>query len=121
MSKSNLPVLVAVATVLGLGQMARADEAEVRAAAERTKDATLKAHLMNNIDIFGKTDLPAIYIFMPNSDGSEEIQGSLLTRDFSRDPFFMQNVDREEFELKVVLRDIGTDDDKDKVKEAAAR
>src|SRR3954468_8818711 len=98
MSKHILSVLVAVATVIGLGLHARADEAEVRAAAERTTDAKLKAHLMNNIDIFGKTDLPAIYIFMPNSDGSEELKGSLLTRDFSRDPFFMQNIDREEFE-----------------------
>jgi hypothetical protein len=120
MSKHILPILVAVATVLALGQKVRADEAEVRAAADRTKDATLKAHLMNNIDIFGKTDLPAIYIFMPNSDGSEDIQGSLLTRDFSRDPFFMQNVDREEFELKVTLREINGDDDEKKQKDAAA-
>ena len=90
MLKRILPVFVAVSAVVGLGIDVRADEAEVRAAADRTTDAKLKAHLMNNIDIFGKTDLPAIYILMPNSDGSEEIQGSLLTRDFSRDPFFMQ-------------------------------
>jgi hypothetical protein len=123
MLKKILPILVAAATVAGLSLNVRADEAEVRAAADRTKDAKLKAHLMENIDIFGKTDpdLPAIYILMPNTDGSEEIQGSILTRDFSRDPFFMQNVDREEFELKVVLREIGSDDDKDKLKEASAR
>ena len=76
---------------------------------------------MDNIDIFGKSDRPAIYIFMPNADASEDIQGSLLTRDFSRDPFFMQNVDREEFELKVVLREINGDDDEKKQKETAAR
>ncbi|MDB5106860.1 MAG: hypothetical protein JWP91_4549 [Fibrobacteres bacterium] len=122
MLKKILPVFVAVAALAGLGMNARADEAEVRAAADRTKDAKLKAHLMENIDIFGKTDLPAIYIFMPNADGSEEIQGSLLTRDFSRDAFFMQNVDREEFELKVTLREIsGDDEDKDRLKEAAKR
>jgi len=119
--KKILPLLVAAATLTGLAGNVRADEAEVRAAAERTKDAKLKAHLMENIDIFGKTDLPAIYILNTPTDGSEEIQGSILTRDFSRDPFFMQNVDREEFELKVVLREIGADDDKDKLKEAAAR
>ncbi|HKP98448.1 MAG TPA: hypothetical protein VJ385_22145 [Fibrobacteria bacterium] len=121
MPKKILPALVALATVIGLGLDTRADEAEVRAAADRTTDAKLKAHLMNNIDIFGKSDLPAIYIFMPNSDGSEDIQGSLLTRDFSRDPFFMQNIDREEFELKVVLRELNGDEDKDKLKEAASR
>jgi hypothetical protein len=120
MLKKILPILVASAALAGLAGNVRADEAEVRAAAERTKDAKLKAHLMENIDIFGKTDLPAIYILNNPTDGSEEIQGSILTRDFSRDPFFMQNVDREEFELKVVLREIGADDDKDK-KEAAAR
>jgi hypothetical protein len=117
--KKILPALVIAATVAGLGVNVRADEAEVRAAADRTKDAKLKAHLMSNIDIFGKTDLPAIYILMPNTDGSEEIIGSIITRDFSRDPFFMQNIDREEFELKVVLRESGEDDDK--VKEAASR
>ena len=110
MLKKILPVLVTVATITGLSLNVRADEAEVRAAADRTKDAKLKAHLMENIDIFGKTDLPAIYILMPNTDGSEDIQGSILTRDFSRDPFFMQNVDREEFELKVTLREINGDD-----------
>lgn len=100
--------------ILALALSARADENDVRAAADKVKDAKLRDHLMQNIDIFGKTDLPAIYILMPNSDGSEEIQGNLLTRDFSRDPFFMQNVDREEFELKVTLRELSPDEEKKK-------
>jgi hypothetical protein len=106
--------LLSACAVLCLALPALSDENEVRAAAEKVKDAKLRDHLMENIDIFGKSDLPAIYILMPNSDGSEEIQGNLLTRDFSRDPFFMQNVDREEFELKVTLREIQGDDDKKK-------
>jgi hypothetical protein len=113
----SLKILYAVAA-LSLAVLAQADESEVRAAADKVKDAKLRDHLMNNIEIFGKTDLPAIYILMPNSDGSEELQGSLLTRDFSRDPFFMQNIDREEFELKVTLRDIVGDDDDKKTEEA---
>lgn len=120
MIKKLLPALVVAATVAGLGLDARADEAEVRAAAERTKDARLKDHLMRNIDIFGQSDLPAIYILMPNMNAEEEIIGSIVTRDFSRDPFFMQNIDREEFELKVTLRDSDVDDD-DRFKESAAR
>lgn len=107
----TLKMLTAVAA-LSLALNARADESEVRAAADKVKDDKLRAHLMQNIDIFGKTDLPAIYILMPNSDGSEELQGSLLTRDFSRDPFFMQNIDREEFELKVTLRESPDDEKK---------
>ncbi len=119
MLKKVLPALIAVA-VVSLAIPSHADEAEVRAAADKVKDQKLRDHLMQNIDIFGKTDLPAIYILMPNTDGSEDIQGSLLTRDFSRDPFFMQNVDREEFELKVTLREIGGEEEnKDKLKEAA--
>jgi hypothetical protein len=114
----SLKILYAVAA-LSLAVFAHADENDVRAAADKVKDAKLKDHLMQNIDIFGKTDLPAIYILVPNSDGSEELQGNILTRDFSRDPFFMQNVDREEFELKVTLREItGDDDDKRKEEEA---
>ncbi len=113
----SLKILYAVAA-LSLAAFAQADENDVRAAADKVKDAKLRDHLMQNIDIFGKTDLPAIYILMPNSDGSEELQGSLLTRDFSRDPFFMQNVDREEFELKVTLREITGEDDERKKEEA---
>lgn len=119
MLKKILPVLIAASVLAALGTNARADEAEVRAAAERTKDAKLRDHLLRNVDIFGQTDLPAIYILAP-SNGEEEIMGSIVTRDFSRDPFFMQNIDREEFELKVTLRDSDMDDD-DKLKEAAAR
>ncbi|MBW8888424.1 MAG: hypothetical protein JF616_11770 [Fibrobacteres bacterium] len=113
--------LFTVAAALALAVAARADENDVRAAADKVKDAKLKAHLMENIDIFGKSDLPAIYIFAPGSDGSEDLKGSILTRDFSRDPFFMQNVDREEFELKVTLREISPDDDEKKKEEQQAK
>lgn len=113
--------LLSAAAALALAVAARADDNDVRAAAEKVKDAKLKEHLMQNIDIFGKTDLPAIYILMPNSDGSEDLKGSILTRDFSRDPFFMQNVDREEFELKVTLREISPDDDQKKKEEQQAK
>lgn len=109
----KLLAVVAFAT-LGFAVSANADDAEVRAAADKVKDQKLRDHLMSNIDIFGKTDLPAIYILMPNTDGSDDIQGSILTRDFSRDPFFMQNIDREEFELKITLREINGEEDKDK-------
>ena len=113
--------LFTAAAALAMALTARANEDEVRAAAEKVKDAKLKDHLMQNIDIFGKTDLPAIYILMPSADGSEDLKGSILTRDFSRDPFFMQNVDREEFELKVTLRDLSSDDDEKKKEEQQAK
>ncbi len=67
----------------------------------KVRNPTLRKHLMENIDIFGKSELPAIYILGP---GIEEFEGQLLTRDFMRDNFFMQNIDREEFEMKMWLR-----------------
>lgn len=119
--KNILPIMVAAVFVAGLGVSARADEAEVREAAAKVKDENLRKHLIENIDIFGKSDLPAIYIFAPGQTGDEDIKGEIVTRDFSRDPFFMQNIDREEFELKVTLRELNGDDDQKEKKEAAKR
>lgn len=116
-----LPVLLAASLSAFLGTDVRAEDVGVKASAERIKDLEQKKkdHLMNNIEIFGKSDLPAIYILMPGGSGDEDIKGSIITRDFSRDPFFMQNVDREEFEMKVVLREINGDDkEKDQFLEA---
>jgi hypothetical protein len=118
MRSKILPLLIAIGSLVCLGLPVRADEAEVKAASERIKDKKLKDHLMTNIDIFGKSELPAIYILMPGTNGEEEIQGSIITRDFSRDAFFMQNIDREEFEMKVTLREISGDDADDKKDEA---
>ncbi len=101
--------LVIAAVCAGAADV-RADEAEVKASVAKMKNQTLKDHLLNNIDIFGKNDLPAVYILAPGEFADEEIKGQLLARDFSRDPFFMQNIDREEFELKLTLRDFEEDE-----------
>ncbi len=82
--------------------------------ASKVRNPTLRSHLMENIDVFGKNDLPAIYILGP---GIEDFEGQLLTRDFVRDPFFMQNIDREEFEMKLWLRgDLDEEKKKDEAK-----
>lgn len=120
MRNKILPILIAVASLVCMGINARADEAEVKAAADRIKDTQLKKHLIDNIAIFGNNDLPAIYILNAGASADEDIKGSIITRDFSRDPFFMQNLDREEFELKVTLREINGDDN-DKKKDEAKR
>ena len=104
-------LLKVAALALGLAAAGvQADEAEAKATTAKVKNEALKAHLMENIDIFGKTDLPAVYILAPGEFADEEIKGQLLARDFSRDPFFMQNIDREEFELKMTLREFQEDD-----------
>lgn len=102
-------VLIFVGFLFFQGTNARAEDV----------DAKKKDHLLTNIEIFGKTELPAIYILMPGASGDEDIKGSIINRDFSRDPFFMQNVDREEFEMKIVLRETNGDDkEKNKLLEA---
>ncbi len=75
----------------------------------KNQNPALRAHVMQNIDVLGKGELPAIYILGPKD---EEIDAMLLTRDFSRDPFFMQNIDREEFETKMTLRDVDQEEEK---------
>ncbi len=70
-------------------------------------------HDLKNIDILGSSDLGAMYIFAP---GMEEVESMLLTRDFSRDGYFMQNIDREEFEMKIALREVTDEDDEAKLK-----
>lgn len=102
-------IAIATAAIFGAAEV-RADEAEVKAASAKVKNQTLRDHLMQNIDIFGKNDLPAVYILAPGEFADAEIKGQLLARDFSRDPFFMQNIDREEFELKMTLRDFEEDE-----------
>jgi hypothetical protein len=114
----------ATAATTAVEPVAASDTAVVDAAAEKAalekrraeiaskvRNPTLRGHLMDNIDIFGKNDLPAIYILGP---GIEEFEGQLLTRDFARDPFFMQNIDREEFEMKMWLHSDFEEDSKKK-------
>ncbi len=114
-SLMTLLTLLSLLTLLPFGNVVFAEDSADKPPSSASEKS--KAHLMNNIDIFGKTDLQAIYILMPSGIDDEDIKGSLITRDFSRDPFFMQNVDREEFEMKVTLHEINGDED-EKKKEA---
>jgi hypothetical protein len=115
MKMRSFPAFAVIMALFALGMEAKAEEAVVAKSESKVTNPALKKHLMDNIDVFGKSEMPAIYILGP---GDEEIEGALLVRDFSRDPFFMQNIDREEFELKVTLRDLSEfDTDKEKEKE----
>ncbi len=82
----------------------------------RVKNPMLQRHLLDNVDIFGKSNLPAIYIFGPGDFGADEINAQAITRNFAADPFLMQNIDREEFEWRMVLR--GLPDEAEKEREA---
>ena len=57
-----------------------------------------------NVDIFGSLDVGSYYILWDMVDLSEDIKKMMTTRDFARDEFFMQNIDREQFEQERMLQ-----------------
>lgn len=57
-----------------------------------------KEHWLSNIDIIGESGIGSVFILMDALDLSVEMKNILSSREFSKDEFFMQNIDREEFE-----------------------
>ena len=57
-----------------------------------------------NVDIFADGFVGSYYILWDNVDLSEDIKKLMTTRDFARDEFFMQNIDREQFEQERMLQ-----------------
>ena len=67
-------------------------------------DSSKSNSIMLNVDIFGSLDVQSYYILWDNMDLSEDIKKLMTTRDFARDEFFMQNIDREQFEQERMLQ-----------------
>ena len=67
-------------------------------------DSSKANSIMLNVDIFGSLDVQSYYILWDNVDLSEDIKKMMTTRDFARDEFFMQNIDREQFEQERMLQ-----------------
>ena len=57
-----------------------------------------------NVDIFAEGFIGSYYILWDDVDLSEDIKKLMTTRDFARDEFFMQNIDREQFEQERMLQ-----------------
>ncbi|MCQ2105212.1 MAG: hypothetical protein MJZ26_05415 [Fibrobacter sp.] len=57
-----------------------------------------------NVDIFADGIVGSYYILWDQVDLSEEMKKLMTTRDFARDEFFMQNIDREQFEQERLLQ-----------------
>ena len=57
-----------------------------------------------NVDIFADGMIGSYYILWDEVDLSEDIKKMMTTRDFARDEFFMQNIDREQFEQERMLQ-----------------
>lgn len=67
-------------------------------------DSTNSNSIKLNVDIFGSLDVGSYYILWDYVDLSEDIKKLMTTRDFARDEFFMQNIDREQFEQERMLQ-----------------
>lgn len=67
-------------------------------------DSSKANTVLLNVDIFGSLDVGSYYILWDMVDLSEDIKKMMTTRDFARDEFFMQNIDREQFEQERILQ-----------------
>ena len=67
-------------------------------------DSTANNSVKLNVDIFADGFVGSYYILWDNVDLSEDIKKLMTTRDFARDEFFMQNIDREQFEQERMLQ-----------------
>ena len=67
-------------------------------------DSSKANTILLNVDIFGSLDVGSYYILWDTIDLSEDIKKLMTTRDFARDEFFMQNIDREQFEQERILQ-----------------
>ncbi|MCL1967772.1 MAG: hypothetical protein FWF67_07800 [Fibromonadales bacterium] len=56
-----------------------------------------------DINIFAQMPLGSIFILWSNFDAALEIKDQITKRSFVLEPFFMQNIDREQFEQKQAL------------------
>lgn len=76
---------------------------EKRATKVEVVDSTKSDDIKLNVDIFGDIPVGSYYILWTDVDVSDEMKKLMTTRDFARDEFFMQNIDREEFEQERML------------------
>lgn len=67
-------------------------------------DSTKNNAVTLNVDIFADGIIGSYYILWDEVDLSEDIKKMMTTRDFARDEFFMQNIDREQFEQERMLQ-----------------
>jgi len=67
-------------------------------------DSSQSNSIKLNVDIFADGFVGSYYILWDNVDLSEDIKKLMTTRDFARDEFFMQNIDREQFEQERMLQ-----------------
>lgn len=65
---------------------------------------TNKNTTLGDINIFGENAIGSMYVLWDNVDLAIEVKKSIQEKAFATDEFFMQNIDREQFEEERILR-----------------
>ncbi|MGL1902875.1 MAG: hypothetical protein OCC49_12110 [Fibrobacterales bacterium] len=72
---------------------------------ENQPSADTSINIMEEFEIFGDDDQSSIFILgFDDSELDKVVQEQIMLRSFSKDLYFMQNIDREEFESQRNLR-----------------
>jgi hypothetical protein len=59
--------------------------------------------VLADVTIFSQMPLGSVYILWSNFDLSADVKRQITSRNFVLEPYFMQNIDREQFEQNQIL------------------
>jgi len=90
-------VLVILATSIAFAQ------ATSDSVSNNNQELSADKAVFADINIFAQMPLGSIFILWSNFDSAVEIKEQITKRNFVLEPFFMQNIDREQFEQKQAL------------------
>jgi len=65
--------------------------------------ASANKAVLADVNIFSQMPLGAVFLLWSSFDASVEIKNQITSRNFVIEPFFMQNIDREQFEQNQTL------------------
>ncbi|GBU23534.1 hypothetical protein R83H12_00147 [Fibrobacteria bacterium R8-3-H12] len=87
-------VFLTIAFFAGFAQAANNDAADTSSANKA---------VFADINIFSQMPLGSIYILWSNLELEADIKRQITSRSFVLEPYFMQNIDREQFEQNQIL------------------
>jgi len=92
------PILIILATSLAFAQTATTDSIP-----NGDQELSADKAVFADINIFAQMPIGSIFLLWSNFDSALEIKDQITKRNFVLEPFFMQNIDREQFEQKQAL------------------
>jgi hypothetical protein len=74
-----------------------------RASGDATDTSSANSAVFADINIFLQMPLGSVYILWSNLELEADIKRQITSRSFVLEPYFMQNIDREQFEQNQIL------------------